>query len=73
MDNMRQTFEQFINQTVYTVDLDLSREVLDELDRAAGVYGLKRSQIADAILRSAFREYGTIVAQHASMLSREET
>ncbi len=72
MDSIRQTFEGFIGQTVYTVELELSREVLDDLDRAARVYGIKRSQIADKILRAAFTEHREVINRHEAELAREE-
>ncbi len=72
-DGMRQTFEDFIKQTRYSVELDLSREVLDDLDWAARVYGIKRSMVADAILKAAFKEYREIVQGHEGALAGEES
>lgn len=71
-DSVRQTFEGFINQTLYTTELDLSREVLDDLDWAARVYGIKRSTVADSILKAAFKEYRPIISKHENDLAREE-
>lgn len=71
-NSIRQTFEGFINQTMYSTELDLSREVLDALDWAAGVYGIKRSQVADSILKAAFSEYRGIIQEHEGKLAKEE-
>ncbi len=71
-DLIRQTFEGFINQTLYTTELELSREVLDDLDWAARVYALKRSQVANSILKAAFTDYREIISEHESRLAKEE-
>lgn len=71
-DILQETFKGLIQQTIYTTELDLSRQVLDDLEHAAKVYGLKRSQVADAILKAAFSQYGWIIDEHEKQLSREE-
>ncbi|HEX3014855.1 MAG TPA: hypothetical protein VHQ46_00495 [Desulfobacteria bacterium] len=72
MDAIQETFEGFINQTLYATELDLSREVLNDLDWAAKVYGIKRSLVADSILKTAFREYRDIISAHENQLNRED-
>jgi hypothetical protein len=36
------------------------------------VYGIKRSQVADSILKAAFLEYRGIIQEHEGKLAKEE-